>query len=191
MLRRRSTWVYLLFALALGLCFSLLLQDCSPKEAAAGSSLRDEYLGDLVCRNCHEEAYQDWLHSHHDLAMQKATEATVLGDFSGQTLTSHGLTSRFFQRDGKFFVHTEGPDGKPEDFEVKYTFGVQPLQQYMVEFPGGRLQCLLLAWDSEANKWFDLMPDQRVPPDDWLHWTKGSMTWNTMCADCHSTYLEK
>jgi tetratricopeptide (TPR) repeat protein len=191
MLRRRSTWVYLLFATMLVLCFSLVLQDCSPKGAAGTDTFAEGYLGDLVCRNCHEEAFQDWEGSHHDLAMQQATERTVLGDFSGQSLTSNGLTSRFFRRDGKFFVHTEGPDGGMQDFEVKYTFGVEPLQQYMVEFPGGRLQCLLLAWDTEEEKWFDLMPGQRVPPDDWLHWTKGSMTWNTMCADCHSTYLEK
>ena len=30
--------------------------------------------------------------------------------------------------DGKYFVHTDGPDGKMNDFEVRYTFGVDPLQ---------------------------------------------------------------
>ena len=32
-------------------------------------------------------------------------------------------------------VRTDRLDGKPQDFEVKYVFGVHPLQQYMVELP--------------------------------------------------------
>ena len=39
-----------------------------------------------------------------------------------------------FRRDGKFMINTEGPDGEMADFEIKYVFGVEPLQQYMVEF---------------------------------------------------------
>jgi tetratricopeptide (TPR) repeat protein len=123
--------------------------------------------------------------------MEEANDSTILGDFSDVQFTSNGITSRFFQKDGKYYVNTEGPDGEFADYEILYTFGAIPLQQYMVEFPGGRLQCLLTAWDSDQGKWFDLMPDNRLATDDWLHWTKGSMTWNTMCADCHSTNLQK
>jgi tetratricopeptide (TPR) repeat protein len=152
---------------------------------------RGAYMGDQVCKSCHEAEYADWAGSHHDLAMQEANDSTTLGNFNNVTFTSHQVTSRFYQKDGKYFVNTEGTDGQFGDFEVRYTFGVTPLQQYLVEFPGGRLQCLHTAWDSEKNVWFDLMPGDRLPPDDWLHWTKGSMTWNTMCADCHSTNLQK
>ncbi|MCO6480670.1 MAG: tetratricopeptide repeat protein [Phaeodactylibacter sp.] len=187
--RRRSSIILLVFTLCLALYFATFLQNCSSGNAAAG--LKEEYIGAQQCKSCHEEEYKGWVGSHHDLAMQKATEETVLGDFNDASFTSNGVTSRFFKKDGKFFVNTEGPDGSFQDFEILYTFGVTPLQQYLVNFPGGRLQCLLTAWDSEQNKWFGLMPDERLPTDDWLHWTKGSMTWNTMCADCHSTYLEK
>jgi len=45
-------------------------------------------------------------------------------------------------------VRTDGPDGKLHDYEIKYTFGVVPLQQYLIEFPDGRLQALGIAWDS-------------------------------------------
>jgi len=61
--------------------------------------------------------------------MQPATAGTVLGDFRDATFSQHGVASRFFSRDGKFFVLTEGGDGKLADFEIKYTFGVAPLQQ--------------------------------------------------------------
>jgi predicted CXXCH cytochrome family protein len=123
--------------------------------------------------------------------MQPANARTIRGDFNGARLSHRGLTSRFFRRDGSFFVATEGPDGKPADFEVKYTFGVAPLQQYLVEFPGGRLQALTIAWDVEQKRWFPLYPNDRFAPDDPLHWTGRYQNWNAMCADCHSTDLRK
>jgi tetratricopeptide (TPR) repeat protein len=149
------------------------------------------YVDEKTCYSCHEKAYKEWKDSHHDLAMQEAHFTTVLGNFHNVVFESDGEVSRFFKKDGKFYVNTEGPDGKPADFQIKYTFGVYPLQQYIVEFPGGKLQCLLTAWDSEKNKWFDLQPGQKFKHDDWMHWTKGSMNWNTMCSDCHSTFVRK
>ena len=153
--------------------------------------MAEQYLGDQTCKSCHETEFQAWKNSHHDLAMQEATDETVLGNFNETVFTSQGVTSTFFKKEGKFYVNTEGPDGALQDFEIKYTFGVEPLQQYLIAFPKGRYQCLLIAWDTQKKQWFDLMPGERLKTDDWLHWTKGSMTWNTMCADCHSTYLEK
>src|SRR5436190_1938757 len=81
------------------------------------------------------------------------------------------MTSRFFRRDGKFFVHTDGPDGTLADFEIAFTFGVDPLQQYLIELPGGRLQALTIAWDTERKRWFHLYPEEKTPPGDVLHWT--------------------
>ena len=68
----------------------------------------------------------DWKGSHHDLAMDVATEKTVLGDFDDATLTHFGVMSRFFRRNGKCHVHTEGPDGKAAGYEVEYVFGLSP-----------------------------------------------------------------
>ena len=168
------------------------LSNCS-RDTAGGNSLVDEdgFMGDLSCRSCHEKEYDEWYGSHHDLAMQEVHDTTVLGDFNNTQFESNGVVTKFFMKDGEYYVNTEGPDGEYEDFKISYTFGAIPLQQYLVEFPGGRYQCLLTAWDSEKNEWFDLMPDEKLATDDWLHWTKGSMNWNTMCADCHSTNLKK
>ena len=149
------------------------------------------FVGRERCASCHEAATRAWTGSDHDLAMAEATEETVLGDFSDVEVRFHGITSRFFRREGRFVVHTEGPGGEMGDFEIAYTFGHDPLQQYLVPFPGGRLQCLPLAWDSVRGEWFHLYPDTRIPPDDWLHWTRNAQNWNGMCAECHSTNLVK
>jgi predicted CXXCH cytochrome family protein len=149
------------------------------------------FVGREACRPCHEAAFTSWRGSDHDLAMDVATAETVRGDFDNAVFTSKGMTSRFFMRDGGFFVNTEGPDGESADFEITHTFGHEPLQQYLVPFPGGRLQCLSIAWDADLGEWFDLNPDTVIPPDDWLHWTRAAQTWNGMCAECHSTNLLK
>jgi tetratricopeptide (TPR) repeat protein len=93
-------------------------------------------------------------------------------------------------------VRTDGPDGKPADFEIKYTFGVRPLQQYLIELPGGRLQALSIAWDARSResggqRWFHLYPNEKIDFRDELHWTRRQQNWNYMCADCHSTNVRK
>ncbi|MBI1818455.1 MAG: tetratricopeptide repeat protein [Deltaproteobacteria bacterium] len=159
-------------------------------DAAAG------YVGSTACTPCHAAQAQAWRGSNHKRAMQVADAKTVRGNFHDASLSHSGITSKFFQRDGKFFVRTEGPDGKPATFEIKYTFGVEPLQQYLVEFPGGRLQSLTLAADTRPSasggpRWFALYPNERIVPGDPLHWTGADQTWNYQCAACHSTNLRK
>ena len=93
-------------------------------------------------------------------------------------------------------VNTDGADGRMQDFEVKFVFGYYPLQQYLVEFPGGRLQTMALTWDCEKNQWYHMADSvyanqEAVTNDNWLHWTNQAQNWNSMCADCHSTNLKK
>jgi predicted CXXCH cytochrome family protein len=128
--------------------------------------------------------------------MDHATDKTVLGDFSGTTFDYFGVRSRFFRKGEKFLVETDGPDGKLAVFEIKYTFGFDPLQQYLIEFPDGRLQALSIAWDTRpkdkgGQRWFHLYPDEPIRHDDILHWTKLNQNWNFMCAECHSTGVRK
>ena len=128
--------------------------------------------------------------------MQVAGDSTVLGNFHDSPFTKDGVTSTFFKNDAKFYVDTDGPDGKPQNFDLHYTFGVSPLQQYLLPLSNGRLQAFTVAWDSRARdhagqRWFDLYPGQKIGPSDPLHWTGRNLTWNYMCADCHSTNLRK
>ncbi|MFY0714873.1 tetratricopeptide repeat protein [Seonamhaeicola sp. NFXS20] len=149
------------------------------------------FLGDKACAECHADEVKDWTGSHHDKAMQIATDSTILANFDNVTFTSQGVKSRFFKIEGNYFVNTEGPDGKYHDYKIEYTFGITPLQQYIVKFPNGHYQCLRTAWDTEKNKWFDLYPDFKVVHSEWLHWSRGGLNWNNMCADCHSTNVRK
>lgn len=154
------------------------------------------YTGSHQCAGCHRAEFENWRGSHHDLAMQEANGETVLGDFNNSRFEHFGIESRFHTRDGRYFVHTDGPDGQMHDYPIAYTFGVQPLQQYLVEFPGGRLQALSIAWDSRpasegGQRWFHLNPEEPVRAGDALHWTGLNYNWNFMCADCHSTNLQK
>jgi tetratricopeptide (TPR) repeat protein len=149
------------------------------------------FVGREECRACHEAEFQSWLNSDHDKAMDVASESSVLGDFDNAQFTSKNITTRFYTKDGRYFVHTAGPGGEMDDFEITHTFGFEPLQQYLVPFPGGRMQCLTIAWDTELGRWFDLYPDTSFPSDDWLSWTGGGQNWNGMCAECHSTNLKK
>lgn len=68
--------------------------------------------------------------------MALANDQTVLGDFNQASFSYEQVKSRFFMRDGKYFVNTDGPDGRLQDFEDHYTFGVYPLQQYLLALRG-------------------------------------------------------
>jgi len=128
--------------------------------------------------------------------MQPANDSTVLGDFRDRAFTEDGATSRFFRRGGGYVVNTVGPDGALHDYEVAYTFGVFPLQQYLVPFPGGRLQPLPLAWDARpaaagGQRWFTLDHVAPLGAEDDGHWSGRGLNWNYMCADCHATAVRK
>ena len=175
---------------------SVVACSSGPGDETDASPPPPHYVGVEACARCHESQTDLWRGSHHDLAMQEATAETVLGDFSGRELVYAGVTSSFFEKDGKFVVRTDGPDGELRNYEIAYTFGVFPLQQYLVEFPGGRFQALGQAWDSRpasegGQRWFHIYPDEQIDFRDPLHWTKRLQNWNLMCAECHSTALEK
>jgi predicted CXXCH cytochrome family protein len=188
----RLMWAAALAAVALLVAAGLVFH----VQSESGISLKASFVGSQACAGCHEAQGKSWSISQHKVAMQHATDQTVLGDFKDAGFDYFGVRSRFFRKDGKFLVETDGPDGKLAVFEVKYTFGVDPLQQYLIEFPDGRIQALSIAWDSRpkdkgGQRWFHLYPNEEIKHDDILHWTKLNQNWNFMCAECHSTGVRK
>ncbi|MCB1496933.1 MAG: tetratricopeptide repeat protein [Bauldia sp.] len=184
----------LALTVAIGAGYELLTAG-SP-VAVAESADPVAFVGSDTCASCHETEAVLWHGSQHRHAMDHATVETVLGDFDDATFEKGGVVSRFYRKDGKFFVETDGPDGEIAPFEIKYTFGIDPLQQYLIEFPDGRIQALSIAWDTRpkeegGQRWFHLYPDEDIPHDDILHWTKLNQNWNFMCAECHSTNVRK
>jgi Flp pilus assembly protein TadD len=179
---------------------SMLLIVCKKEEAKVqviGESQKSAtYVGRDSCAACHQRENQLWRNSHHDHAMEVANENTVLGNFDNAVFTHFGITSKFYRRDDKYLVFTEGPQGEFEEFEIAYTFGYNPLQQYLIAFPNGRFQVLGICWDTRpkevgGQRWFHIHPDERIDPDDVLYWTHVSQNWNYMCAECHSTNFQK
>jgi tetratricopeptide (TPR) repeat protein len=167
-----------------------------PGTAAVAATPAAQYVGGAECAGCHTIQHAAWKGSDHDLAMQVASDRSVLGNFDNAKFSYAGTTSTFSRRDGKFVVNTDGPDGKLHDYEIKYAFGVHPLQQYLIEMPGGRIQALSIAWDSRpkaqgGQRWFHLYPGQNIKAGDPLHWTGVAQNWNFQCAECHSTNLRK
>jgi len=172
----------------------VILGSCHSSENAKESTADTgpaKFVGSAQCQSCHTKVFADWQRSDHFRAMQEPRDSTVLGDFNDQTFRADGVTSRFFKRDGTFYIQTQGDDGNNHDYAVRYTFGYYPLQQYLIEFPNGRLQPARVSWDSKNKKWFHQYAGQRIPAHDWLHWTGNGQNWNTMCATCHSTNLKK
>ncbi len=186
--------VMLMLALAFSTC-----RNKSGDGTGRGDELRGdggpEYIGRESCKECHQREYELYHGSDHDLAMDNATDETVLADFNS-SFTLHGIETRFFRQEGKFMVNTEGVDGEIGDFEIKYVFGIRPLQQYIVEFPKGAYQMLPFCWDTRpagegGQHWFHIYDQERIPPHDILYWTRITQNWNYMCSECHSTNVRK
>lgn len=149
------------------------------------------YVGSASCKQCHAKEYNEWTASDHYKAMQVANEQTVLGNFDNATFTADGITSRFFRKGDKYYINTQNEKGAYQDYEVLYTFGYYPLQQYITDFPDGKKQVFRQSWDSREHKWFHQYAGEVIAPDDYLHWTQSGQNWNLMCASCHSTNLQK
>jgi predicted CXXCH cytochrome family protein len=161
------------------------------RRGAEVSPAPEAYVGRSACAACHAAEGRAFATSDHAHAMGVANDSTVLGRFGGDSLSHPGGGFRFLKQSGAYFIRAPGQDGMRLPYQVRYVFGVKPLQQYLVEFPGGRLQAMPAAWDSRSSQWFHLRPDSAVAPDDWLHWTRDGQNWNGMCADCHSTGLRR
>jgi tetratricopeptide (TPR) repeat protein len=190
----KKSLLLILISVVLLVIFRVFIVDsCTSKyiKYSDVESQSKEYVGDQSCKKCHATEYKEWKQSHHYMSMLPPNDSTVKGDFNNITFKADGVTSRFYKIGSKFYINTEGDDGKNHDFEVKYIFGFTPLQQYLVQFPGGRMQVPRLSYDVIKKKWFNQYAGQNIPSHDWLHWTGNAQNWNTMCATCHSTNLRK
>ena len=181
-------------SLALWLCFlTTLIGGC--KDAASdetkptGSS--EIYADEGGCVKCHPSEVKAWEGTNHDNAMMEASENSILGDFENSSFTEHGRTTRFYRLREAFFVQTADGAGVLRDFEVTHTFGIEPLQQYLVDVEGGRKQVVPFAWDVKRKKWFNADGPENTSNTDALHWTKPLHNWNMMCAECHATGLKR
>jgi predicted CXXCH cytochrome family protein len=165
-----------------------IVQAPPPAQAAT-------YAGSAACLPCHEAEAKLWRGSHHDLAMQEPTSESVLGDFARRTFKVGSESFTFRKQDETYWVDV-AQGRKKSSFPVRYVFGVEPLQQLLLDVGKGHLQALSVAWDARkkeqgGQRWFFLQQGEQIPPGDPLHWQGPQFNWNNMCADCHSTNVEK
>lgn len=174
----------------------MLSSACTPDTVEPERTVAENrFIGSERCESCHRQEYSLWQGSHHQLAMQPASGDAVLGDFSNVSVPYFDAEAGFARRDDQFFVTMTDEAGKTEEHRITHTFGVTPLQQYLVDAPGGRKQALQFAWDSRSQedggqRWYHLYADEYLGPDDPLHWTGRYFNWNYMCAECHSTNVQ-
>jgi len=177
--------------IVLSMPLSLLLNLNSHSEQGNEAT----FTGGNACIECHQKEYRLWKGSDHDSAMAVASDTSVAGDFNNAEFTFNGKTTKFYKRAGKFYVYTEGPGGEMKEFLVSHTFGIRPLQQYLIPFENGKYQCLPIAWNTLKKEWFHMAgmvyKPEDLQPDNWLYWTNQAQNWNSMCAECHSTNLQK
>lgn len=165
-------------------------------SAYATAQNTNEFVGSKECASCHQQQTKEWRQSDHFHAMQSANTSTVLGDFSNKTIKFHGYASRFFMDKEQYFVETINDSGSKQVFPVRYTFGYRPLQQYLVDIGRGKLQAFDIAWDARSKeeggqRWFHLQPDEKITTEHPFFWTRHFQNWNSRCAECHSTNLQK
>ena len=166
--------------------------EAAPPQPPAPAATAATFVGSAACGECHVEIAERWRASDHARAMQKATPETVLGKFCSAPFRDGPVSWKFQQADG-FRVRSEGEE--KGEYQVAYAIGVDPLQQYLIAFPDGRLQALHVAWDARpteagGQRWFSL-DGVRVPAGDPAHWKSPAVSWNAACADCHTTGFRK
>lgn len=185
----RRRWAGALFLLLLPVPVAYVWGAAPPATPAP------HYVGSAKCTACHADQAAAWQGSHHAQAMQTADSHSVLGDFSGLKVVGLDGVQRFLHQGNQYVAQIATPRHTTQTIQIRYTFGVYPLQQYLVDGPAGRLQALTVAWDARpaaqgGQRWFSLHPEG-LPPGDPLQWTGRDSNWNFMCAACHSTNLRK
>ncbi|MBA4148402.1 MAG: ammonia-forming cytochrome c nitrite reductase subunit c552 [Verrucomicrobia bacterium] len=163
-----------------------------PNATQTTSTTFDSFAGSSSCLECHADQFKDWKTSHHALAERNVSAELDDAAFDPEREVVHGKqTSRVQKRDGQFQLVTETKPGQTNSVSLARVIGVNPLRQYLVPAAGGRFQTTELAYDPHLEEWFNMFGDEDRRPGEWGHWTGRGMTWNSMCASCHNTGLEK
>ncbi|NLE60779.1 MAG: ammonia-forming cytochrome c nitrite reductase subunit c552 [Planctomycetes bacterium] len=195
---RRASFILLLLSCLVLACDS---RPSPPASAPAGApasqpasapAAASAWGGSESCKRCHEEAYAEWKTSHHANALRDIVPELDHQAFSPRREIRHVTqTSHADMQDGRLVLTTMGPDGNQQDFEPVGVIGVDPLWQYLIQFPGDRLQATELAFDPAKKEWFNVYGDEDRQHWEWGHWTQRGMNWNDMCAVCHTTKFQK
>jgi tetratricopeptide (TPR) repeat protein len=151
------------------------------------------YAGSSTCIECHEAAYNHWMDSNHGMAEREYQEEMDKKAFAPKQTLKHGKdeSETFLDAEGVASILTRGLGNQRKIYPVVRIIGHNPLRQFLVPAPGGRLQTCDVSYDPHKNELFDVYGEEEREPGDWGHWTGQGMNWNAMCAACHNTRLRK
>jgi tetratricopeptide (TPR) repeat protein len=153
-----------------------------------------KYAGSESCKKCHAAAFEKWHGSNHGRAERLVTKDEDYKAFEPKQTLVHGkdTSEAFVDADGLAKILTQGLDKQRHAYPVVRVIGNNPLRQFLIPAPGGRMQTCDVTLDPAKNEWFDVFGDEdERAPGDWGHWTGQGMNWNAMCAACHNTRLRK
>ena len=203
---RKKPLILLLLAIAVaGGGFLTFRHFRAPSPAQATSPAREkpilapddevhaQYAGSSTCLECHEVAYTNWMNSNHGLAERDYQKEMDEKAFSPKQTLVHGkdTSEAFLDADGLAKILTRGLGNERRVYPVTRIIGNNPLRQFLIPAPGGRLQTCDVSYDPKKNELFDVYGEEERNPGDWGAWTGQGMNWNAMCAACHNTRLRK
>ncbi len=147
----------------------------------------------VACGKCHKTEFDLWANSQHAWANRLISTSRDRHAFHPDRVLVHGsFTNTMRHADGFFEITTAGGrSGTASVHRAEAVIGIEPLRQYLVPFPGGRLQVVDVSYDPIHDEWFNAQGDEDRQPHEWGYWKNRSMTWNVQCAYCHMTGLEK
>ena len=161
-------------------------------SSAESASIYAVYGGSASCRECHEEIYDAWAKSHHALAERELNPLSDNRAFIPPQTFKHGTQqTSLCVTNGQYQVITDGLHGTNEVYPVVRVLGENPLRQMLIPLPGGRVQITEAAWDPRSNEWFNVYGNEDRKPGEWGQWLGRGMNWNSMCATCHNTRVQK
>jgi len=148
---------------------------------------QNAFVGAQICASCHPQIHATWSSGRHSKMLQRATAASVVGDFSKGWLTLRGGRYRVRSANGEYFITESYLTGKEQEHRIEYTLGSRRIQHYLTTIEKGRIVILPPTWDVTRQEWFPNL--DIVRPDE----TQLTLVqqWNKNCVGCHVSQQEK
>ncbi len=164
-----------------------------------------DYIGPEACRKCHQKNYDSWSHHPHHWMNASANASTVVGDFSGTSISFLGGKVTFFTENGEYRMRLEREESRT--YAVHETIGSRFFQYYIgkqIEGPESAGQTtdpqrfdhvLPLGFWIEPREWVPIVntakeeaPDgQRMDPFDTKSYLANFCQYADACDQCHTT----
>jgi predicted CXXCH cytochrome family protein len=164
-----------------------------------------DYAGPEACRACHQENYDGWSQHPHRWMNALADASTVVGDFSGTSISYLGGEATFFEENGEYRMRLEREDSRT--YAIHETIGSRFFQYYIgkqIDGPEPADQptdpqrfdhVLPLGFWIEPGEWVPIVnaaqeesPDgQRMDPFDATSYQSNFSMYSDACDACHTT----